>query len=221
MDATIEEQLLRPSGELLAWYEERIAVMSYREAGIFFGEALAFVQMCQLLKVDAIFESGIAWGQSTEIWARCFPTLPVQGVCIDGYGVLDSTRRRLHFSGLRNVTLHRGNGFELLPALIEETPGARLAVFIDGPKKEHAVRLAKLLAEKDKRVVLVGFHDVTHGHAPDEWEEHVFNTDTPEYNEACRRLDIGRVLPDYLRRYPLGPGVGLAMPNRSAARTAE
>lgn len=136
----------------------RVGALDLRveENSVLFSEAFAFTSFCRLHDVDVILESGVYKGFSTEVWSLfvgevlavdLFPHEPV----------LQAAQLRL--SSRNNAKVMRGNGKTVLPQLIEQRPQQRIAVFIDGPKGELAIRLALKLREYPQ-VAFVAMHDM-------------------------------------------------------------
>ena len=60
--------------------------VEYQPKGIWYTEAFLFCSICDLLKVDAIIESGVAYGCSTDIFASYFD-FDIISVDIDQYEI--------------------------------------------------------------------------------------------------------------------------------------
>ena len=180
--------------------------MTYREGGIFFSEGLAFCAMLEIFEVDMLIESGVAHGQSSEIWARWLHK-PIIAIGNDGYGVLNETRMRL--SDYKNLSIRVGDSRQLAPELLDAHRDKRIAVFIDGPKGRQALLLAKRCLGHPA-VVFVGVHDTTRGHFMDGWGKTVFYTDERWFQRHYADLDRG-VAEEERKSYPAGPGIGFAV----------
>jgi cephalosporin hydroxylase len=180
--------------------------MDYKQGAIFYSEGLAFCAMLDICGADMLIESGVAYGQSTEMWARWFKG-PIVAIGNDGYGVLAKTRDRL--AGFQQLTILQGDSRDLVPGLIEEHKDKRIAVFIDGPKGRQALLLAKQCLE-NPAVVFVGVHDTSRGHFLDGWGRTVFYTDEVWFRKRYGDLD-DRVDAKELAEYPDGPGIGFAV----------
>jgi len=123
------------------------------EHSVLFSEAFAFFAFCQLHDIGVVLESGVYKGVSTEILSLFADEV----VGIDAF-VTDEAKERLRIRP--NVRLLGGDGRVLLPQLLEEHSGRRVAVFIDGPKGELAIRLAMTL-QRLPQVAFVAIHDMT------------------------------------------------------------
>ena len=66
----------------------------YHDKGIWYTEAFLFCSICDLLNVDAIIESGVANGQSTEIFANYF-NFNISAIDNDNYNIFQKTNTRL------------------------------------------------------------------------------------------------------------------------------
>eukprot|EP00812_Abedinium_dasypus_P011016 NODE_459_length_1546_cov_848.672032.p1 GENE.NODE_459_length_1546_cov_848.672032~~NODE_459_length_1546_cov_848.672032.p1 ORF type:complete len:456 (+),score=80.99 NODE_459_length_1546_cov_848.672032:197-1369(+) len=156
------------------------------ENSVFFSEALAFFAFCRLQGVTRILESGVYLGFSTEVWSHLARTV----VGIDVF-VRPEAEERL--AQRRNVRLLQGEGRELLPALLDEAPSERTAIFLDGPKGELAIRFALQLSSRPQ-VAFVAVHDMMpYRHSVLELGA-FFLTDEPWFQEAYGHLDTALVM---------------------------
>lgn len=193
------ENLKEPCQQIVAKFEERCGHLGRLDKGILLREGLAFCAKASSLHIDMIVESGVCNGYSTSIWASFFPEVPVIAIDLVLY---DKTRE--HLGQYPNVELREGNGARLVPALVAKHHRRKIAVFIDGPKRSRAVRLAGHCLE-ERAVCLVGIHDVRCGSAGrqkmDGWGRARFYTDEPWFVDEYAYLD------QYVGRPPV---VGLA-----------
>ena len=127
----------------------------YHDKGIWYTEAFLFCSICDLLNVDAIIESGVANGQSTEIFANYF-NFNISAIDNDNYNIFQKTNTRLE--KYNNLNLIKGNSFDIIPDIIQQNNNLKFGVFIDGPKAQGAAGLRqKLLVNKN--ILCFGFHD--------------------------------------------------------------
>ena len=140
-----------------------------RPNGIGRGEALSLAAMLTLTKSTHFFESGTAFGESTELIARQFEKseeLVTSIVTIDFdelYHQFNLTKERL--SKYPRVKCINSDSRKILPGLISALqPPERAGIFIDGPKYQDAFQLATSLLDDDKlrgRIAFVALHDVS------------------------------------------------------------
>ncbi len=125
--------------------------------GMLNSEAALFAGLCRVMGVDSIIESGRARGQSTVVLAQLLP-----GTVIHSVEMLDDDDSRFGAARVQkfpNVRLHNGTAHEICPRILESTTGT-VALVIDGPKGEEAVRLAQHLIARYPQIALVGIHDM-------------------------------------------------------------
>ena len=128
-------------------FKDIIQNVPYQKKGIWYTEAFLFCSICDILKVDAIIESGVAYGCSTEIFANYFD-FNIVAIDSDQYDIFSDTSKRLE--KYNNLSLIKGNSFELIPNIIEENLDANVGIFIDGPKGREARRLRDNLLKFNK-----------------------------------------------------------------------
>uniref|UniRef100_A0A7S4V9N6 Catechol O-methyltransferase n=1 Tax=Alexandrium monilatum TaxID=311494 RepID=A0A7S4V9N6_9DINO len=155
------------------------------ENSVLFSEAFAFAAFCRLHGVGAVLESGVYRGFSTEVWSL-FAEEVVAVDLFPGAEVLEAARQRLRRRA--NVRLVRGDGKAELPRLLEERSGARVAVFIDGPKGELAIRLA-LKLRGYPQVAFVAMHDMAPYRGALRAHGAYFFTDEPWFQREYGHLD--------------------------------
>ncbi len=127
----------------------------YQARGIWYTEAFLFCSICDILGVEAIIESGMAYGCSTEIFANYFD-FNIMVVDNDQYGVFNKTSERLE--KYKNLHIFNGDSYELVPAGIEKNIDTKLGIFIDGPKGSGARKLRDDIL-KFNNISCFGFHD--------------------------------------------------------------
>lgn len=197
---------------LLPVFKERVLPVEHIEHGILTSEGFAFCVLADLLEVGAILESGTGGGKSGLIWRKFFPGKPF--VTVDQKLLSEIARERLLPSS--QTIIITGDGSTLLPSLLEGGfKDQRVAVFIDGPKREASIDLAKR-CYKFPNVVFVGVHDVhafeVDAHLLkrgilnnvtrqrfDEWDVPKFLTDESWFVDLSASLDI--VVPSKTGKY--------------------
>jgi len=187
-------------------FKDIIQNVPYQKKGIWYTEAFLFCSICDILKVDAIIESGVAYGCSTEIFANYFD-FNIIAIDSDQYDIFSDTSKRLE--KYNNLSLIKGNSFELIPNIIEENLDANVGIFIDGPKGREARRLRDNLL-KFNNISCFGFHDYSGQNRTDIGTfENSFITHDLEfiYNKFNVLNDkVIETVPKNAKR-PLGPGV--------------
>lgn len=157
---------LNQRAELYVQEYEKIKAESsvFEPKGIFHSELLMAFTIARELGVEKIIESGRARGQSTELIARICKIHGIEFHSIEydrsSPDVEVAEKRLAPFSDV--CTLHYGDGFEVMPTLLDEKP---TLIIIDGPKGVWAQKLG-LLMLKNESVKAVAFHD-THRDAED------------------------------------------------------
>ncbi|MFC1585854.1 hypothetical protein ACFL5V_09935 [Fibrobacterota bacterium] len=138
-------------------FEKSCAKIKYENKGIFYSEMLLFCALTKHLKVNNIYESGRARGQSTEILASFFCEDPFVKIISVEYNKFTSdsfiASERLKKYG--NVQSLFGNSFLVLSRIIKKKPSI---ILIDGPKGHNALLLAAKLF-KNTFVKAVFIHD--------------------------------------------------------------
>ncbi len=135
-------------------FVEKVLPIDCVSRGILPSEGFAFCAYCRQYNIDMIIESGVYNGQSTLIWSKFFG-LNTQIVAVDRE-LLGQTVKK--FNHLDNVIMIKGDGRELLRYLIKVNPASRIAIFIDGPKGEMAIALARKCFESEN-VFVAAIHD--------------------------------------------------------------
>ena len=142
------------------------APLTYRSTGVFFSEALALIGALEATHATHFIESGTASGVSTELIARHFaaapksrPQLNITTIDRDQlYHLFQATTARFHRL-FPNVRCLRADSMVRIPALLDALPdGARVIVFVDGPKGALGLKLLET-ALAHPRVVLGALHD--------------------------------------------------------------
>ncbi|WP_210397611.1 class I SAM-dependent methyltransferase [Motiliproteus sediminis] len=166
---------------------------TFEPKGIFHSELLMAYTLIKELGVEKVIESGRARGQSTEIIARICQQdgLEFHSIEYDDKSpdVAVAEKRLAPYKDV--CTLHYGDGFELMPKLLD---GKDTLIIIDGPKGVWAQKLGLLMLKKEN-VKAVLFHD-THRDAYDSrprleryFGRHLLVSDDYEYVDAFSYLD--------------------------------
>jgi len=138
-------------------YKVAIKSIQWVARSILLSEGLFVCALSELFEVDLFIESGIYEGKSTEIWGNYFLDKKTSVIAMDAV-IREGVRSKLsHLSGLEVM---QGDGVIKLPQIVkaEISKDKRIGIFIDGPKGEVAVNLAKKLIVKDN-VKFVAVHD--------------------------------------------------------------
>lgn len=204
--------------------------------GITFVEGFLLTSMMKELDVDLIIESGMAYGMSTEIFARCLKNVPVISIDNDRYKVFEEITKRL--SKFKNVKTIYGNSFDEIPKIlsnlsdwVSNLKAKKIALFIDGPKGNAAFNLGKNLMD-DKRIKMISVHDIknnemfnkfTKKFSKNSFWSHSQNSDwikiRDEINNHFLDLNLERGLgndntfKEDMEERPLGPGIAVSVIN--------
>ncbi len=138
-----------------ARFHERVLPIPWAPRGILTSEGFAVCAMADLHGIDALIETGVCNGRSTEMWAK-YLSAPATIIAID-WDVTDGARARL--TPYSNVLLCEGDATRLLPSTVKQMRKRRIGVFIDGPKGAEAVELARQCMTYPQ-VAFVGVHDM-------------------------------------------------------------
>jgi hypothetical protein len=201
---------------------DQIAAEPYEARGILNSEMALILTTILDHGIGRVIESGRARGQSTYMLAKYLPDVDIHSIELrDGHP--DETFAKHRLRGFKNVTLHYGNGAELVP-LIAAGSNPRTAILLDGPKGAAAVSILERCF-KLPHVVLGFIHDMRrldHGQpsphravAIDRLPLHEFSDD-PAIVEASSWIDAGIVSnpmpcgPEFETEHgSYGPTVGL------------
>lgn len=136
---------------------EELAREPYAPRGILNSEMALILYTVHKLGVEVFIESGRAQGQSTYILAKYLPDVAVHSVELRQ--TPDEEIARLRLNGFANVTLHIGDGAQVIRELVLANAGKRIAILCDGPKGEKAVSIVEQCFRHPS--VKVGFiHDM-------------------------------------------------------------
>lgn len=229
-----KEEFLSLCNKLAPEFLQKLKSHKFQTAGTFYAECHAFLSMCKMMDVDVILESGMARGNSTEIWARNFSgkIITFEQTKSDYH---DEVTERL--SAYDNVEVNFQDSNVGFVEKIKQYPKSRIAIFIDGPKDIPAVQLAMRSFEFEN-VLFAGIHDISNPITkcrPNygfmrHFKYHVLSTDEPSYRENFSYLDdeisdnsgawvynesgVSELSLDpkaILKRFPNGPGIGMAI----------
>ena len=204
----------------LSRFESLIRKVRYKNRGILPSEAFAFCSFLDAFRPDIIIESGMAYGYSTEIWARYFRG-PVYTIDTAAYGKPLFWFVKFKLLRFRSVRVIYGSSITIIPRLLGgAVRGRRVALFIDGPKNEKAIRLAQKCLDAYDEILYVGIHDMDiEEHSPYRellrgWDKSFFFTDEMWFRERYGYLDE-RYLPEEVyrkkkQRYVNGNVIGFA-----------
>jgi hypothetical protein len=208
----------------------------FQTAGIFYAEAFAFLNMCELYDIDLILESGMARGNSTEIFLKNFKGEVITFEYSKKDYHTEVEKRLMKYKNLKKIMYEDSmSGFE---RVISENLDKRIALFIDGPKDLGAVSLAKK-SFNNQNVKFCGIHDITnpvtkmranYGFMDYFKESHILSTDEKLYRQHFGYMDdiiedpngawiynssgVSEHTTDknaIKKRFPYGPGIGIAL----------
>ena len=131
--------------------------------GVTFSEGFAITSLMKHYDVDIMIESGVAYGGSLEMIAKCRPENIVIGIdTFKAYSdSLEYAKKRLHNYG--NVRIVVGDSLKVLPAILNEaSKDLNFGIFIDGPKGDLAVDFGHYLYDNDPRIKFMCIHDIWH-----------------------------------------------------------
>lgn len=177
-------------------YKDAIEAIKWSERSILLSEGLLVCAMADLFNIELFVESGVYEGKSAEVWGRYFLNKNVDILAIDAV-IRNGARKRLSY--LPNVKLLAGDGVSVLPSTVNTQVNKKrnVGVFIDGPKGEVAVNLAKKLIVQDnvKFVAVHDCHKLSFGltnytrTALEKYEGDKFFSDSPLFVEKYGYLD--------------------------------
>lgn len=171
----------------------------YPANSIFFSEAFALYRLANHYKIDMFIESGVYRGGSTSVWGRTLSSIDIFSVDY----LQEGRNPRLKWNSVRatlgalypNITFIEGDGREVLPKLIEDHPDKNIGVFVDGPKNEKGLNLAKKCLDYSN-VSFSSLHDYS--------DDNYFHTKLPEYRELVKDIDLTH---PQINKYPDGAGL--------------
>lgn len=178
-------------------FQQLVGKMPYRPKAIFPSEMFLFYKLAKDFgPKDHIIESGVGYGGSTSYLVRLFPFTRITAVDADRYRQFGKLKQQF-----KTVELIRGNSLRLLPAIVRRSNGERIAILIDGPKRQPAINLANKLLEANTRVRFVAVHDLSVEMA----KQGTFNSKDEAFQKQFGFLD--KDVGPYRNIYPSGPGL--------------
>lgn len=147
------QNIRQQAADSLASFRELVLPIDWSPRGILTSEGFAFCAMADLHGIDTVVESGIYNGRSTEMFARYLPNARIVGV---DWRISVQTRERL---GGYSIELIEANATTTVAEQVANLAGRCIGVFIDGPKDEAAIELARECLKHDQ-VRFVAIHDM-------------------------------------------------------------
>lgn len=231
------DNVLDMCGKIKDDFVSKMSGMHWHKKGIFFTEALAFVTMCKIHKVNTIIESGVRNGDSTEMWLKFFgDDIKVISVDLMQYkqDVNAAINRLSHYE---NLEFREGDGQVVVPDIVRSLPeDAVVGVLLDGPKEFGAMRIAETSFLISDKVKFISIHDMGNGALAVStkpttkssinllrgWENLLFDTDNELFRERFASVDNelgGEDNPEwseYKAKYPTGCGLAFLENNKHA-----
>lgn len=174
-------------------FEEICRRLPYRRKGMFYSEVFLFLQACARQEVQIIIESGVKLGMSTALLRAGF----------------DGELISIEISGappaIEGVDFIQGDSRKVIPRVLAESIGSRIAILIDGPKGAAALDMMwDLMCWPSIR--LIGIHDLPSGS--------MGRAQTSHSHDVAFRRTFGDRLDDliqheYRDKYPKGPGLAI------------
>lgn len=178
----------------------------YEERGILHSEMLAVCGVSDLLNVDVVIESGRCRGQSTLVLSRYFEGRDVKIVSIELMKDENAPFAEARLAHFANTQLLYGDVNDLLPGILAQHAGKRVALLLDGPKGQPALDIARAMFAQHPNLVCAFVHDMRldtpQRPAAEREPMRSFFTDDEGYLRAFSALD-GACMP--------GPGQPITM----------
>ena len=149
-----EEKIVMQCEISIDKFKKRVLPITWTARSILLSEGFAFCAICDLLNIDMILESGIYNGRSTLIWAKYFGNEKL----IKATDIKIRKEAKIRLKDY-NIELIEGDSRNIFPELLMKYRDKRIGIFIDGPKGNYAVKLAKKCLIFDN-VAFVGIHDM-------------------------------------------------------------
>ena len=185
---------------MISRFTERVLPNQKLSKGILNSEGFAFCALADYYNISLILESGVANGGSTIIWCKYFPSDCWVKIC--GFDISLPEAALSLSNKYTNLQLVEVDSTKIFRILLHCTPQERVAIFIDGPKGERAVDLAKYCYQFPQ-VKMISIHDMYRAHygqplagrlALQQWidKENLqsFYTDKPWFYEAYGNMDV-------------------------------
>lgn len=163
-------------------FEKNVLPIEYHRRGILPSEGFVICALTDLHKIDILVESGIANGMSTEIFAKYgIPKIIgiERSIKPKEVEMFASTKKRLE--KYKNVTIIKGDSFDVLPKIISENKNYRIGVIIDGPKGTAACNLLRSCMGENN-VIFGAINDQRQKEMKKFFKEAVF-TDDKQFSE--------------------------------------
>jgi predicted O-methyltransferase YrrM len=167
--------------------------LPYRDKGMFYSEVYLFLEACDQQGVDLIIESGVKNGMSTALLSSAWPG-----------EIISIDKERLSIEPVARVEFCLGDSRIVIPAVLSESAGRRVAVLIDGPKGAEAVALKDgIWPVPEVRVVAI--HDVPLAGAAGASR----HSQAKEYRRQAGTSLDWLIKHRYRDKYPDGPGLAI------------
>lgn len=207
----------------------------FEERGILNSEMLAICSLSEELGVEVFIESGRWRGQSTEVLVKYFAGKNVLVESVEAFRDANAEYVEQKMRGVHNLGLHYGDANWLVPHLVRQHRGKRMALLFDGPKGRVALDVFRLALAHSDTIVAGFFHDMrqTSPTMPSEGRAEMeadfpaaYYTDDSEFVEGFSAIDQGCEglwKPFAIDNKPIGsygPTVGIVMPTREDIESA-
>ena len=223
----MQNKFFKTCDEIKQEFCEKLSDIVWQKKGVFFTEALAFIAMCKMYKIDTIIESGVRNGDSTEMWLKYFGD-DIHLYSVDLMEHKDDVNAAVNrLSGYENLSFKQGDGEKIVPGLIHILKGKNIALFLDGPKEFGAMRITQRCFAASSDVKFSSIHDMGNGALKVStkpstaqsiktmrgWNNFVFDTDDIDFRQRYSDIDKrlgGSNNPDwteYKNKYPTGCGL--------------
>ena len=135
-------------------------VEGYEEHGILHSEMLAVCSVIQNLDIDLVVESGRYKGQSTEILAKYFTGTKTKIVSIEINKDENAKYVENKLKNYSNLKLMYSDANYVIPKILAQHRGKRVAILFDGPKGEKATKIFERAICDFPEVIAGFFHDM-------------------------------------------------------------
>ena len=145
--------------------------LTYFKNGIFFSEGFAFINFFKMFNCDILIESGLRYGGSTRMFLNFFDnstTILTNDLFEQHTKDIGNTLNLIKKDyNNRNWKFYPGDGEKVILDLIKkyENTDKKIAVLIDGPKYEIALKIQEECL-KFKNVKFVAIHDIVNNVYP-------------------------------------------------------
>lgn len=149
----IHDRVMAQAKQSIGKFRVMVTPMEWMPRGVLTSEGFALCTMCDLYDVDAIVESGVRNGRSTNIMRRY---LPKATMTVLDWEMSATSMHNLEHMG---IVAYREDSMQSLLDHVESLKLRRVGVFIDGPKGDEALKLAAECIRLP-HVQFVGVHDL-------------------------------------------------------------